>query len=330
MRIFAALTLILLTGSVASAQTTFELTDEGFVPVAVPEAGTAEADMAHARRLIAQERPDEARDFLDGWIKDHADHPLMVEALLLRGDAKAAAGDYWKALFDYEELLTYYPASQQYVTALEREYEIAIMFTTGVKRKLWGVRWLPADGEGAELLIRIQERAPGSAIGEKASVALADYYYGRGEMILASDAYDLFLVNYPDSELRQWALLRLVQASLARFKGPEFDATGLIDAAERLRQYRDEFPAGADRIGAEALLVRIRESLARRDYATADWYDRTGEKVSAALLYRRLLEEYPDTGAARQALGRLDKLDVPAVRGVAVMRHDETQMTNDE
>src|SRR5690606_29184716 len=41
-RIFAALTLILLTGSVASAQTTFELTDEGFVPVAVPEAGTAE------------------------------------------------------------------------------------------------------------------------------------------------------------------------------------------------------------------------------------------------------------------------------------------------
>ncbi|MEM9419229.1 MAG: outer membrane protein assembly factor BamD [Planctomycetota bacterium] len=297
----------------AAGQSSYELTDEGFEAIAVPEPGTPAAELAAARKLIAQDEPKKALKALEQWIKDNPNDPLAVEAYLLRGDAKAANGDFYKALFDYEEVITYYPASEQFWTAIEREYEIGVLYTTGFRRKLWGVRWLPADGEGAELLIRVQERAPGSPIGERASIALADHYFNSSQMILATDAYDLFLINYPESELRQWALLRLIQASLARFKGPEFDGTGLIDAGERLQQYRDEYPAAAERVGVEALLVRIRESLARRDFTTANWYDRTGEKVSAVLLYRRLIEEYSDTAAARDAVARLEAMGEPPV-----------------
>ena len=292
----------------ARGQTSYELTDDGFVAREAPDPASPAGELAAARRLIAEDRPKQALKAIDDWIDAHPDHPLTVEALLLRGDAKAARGSYYAALYDYEQVIELYPASEQFLTAIEREYEIAVMYTTGVRRKLWGFRWVPADGEGEELLIRTQERVPGSALGEKASVALADYYYQKPQMDLAAEAYDLFLQNYPESDLRQWALLRLIQASLATFKGPEFDATGLIDAAERVRQYKIEYPAGADRIGAEALLVRINESLARRDYATAAWYDRTGEDVSAALLYRRLIEEYPVTAAARRAVERLEAL----------------------
>lgn len=304
---------LLLVGIVTHAQTSYELGDEGFEAIAIPEPGTPASELAAARKLIAQDQSKEALESLKLWLETYPNDPLTVEALMLRGDAKAAMGDFYKSLFDYEEVITFYPASEQFWTALEREYEIGVLYTTGFKRKLWGIRWLPADGEGAELLIRVQERAPGSPIGEKASVALADHYFNSAQMILATEAYDLFLINYPDSELRQWALLRLIQASLARFKGPEFDGTGLIDAGERLRQYRDEFPAAAERVGVEALLIRIRESLAQRDYASANWYDRTGEDVSAVLLYRRLILEYSDTAAARDAVARLDDLGQPPV-----------------
>ncbi|MEM1109111.1 MAG: outer membrane protein assembly factor BamD [Planctomycetota bacterium] len=309
------LCLVALSGfaGVTLGQTSYELTDDGFEAIAVPEPGSPEAELAEARRLIAQGTPHKVFKLLDQWFTDHPGHPLTVEARLLRGDANAAQGEYYLALFDYEEVITFYPASEQFWTALEREYEIGVLYTTGFKRKLFGIRWLPAEGEGAELLIRVQERAPGSDIGERASIALADHYFRSRQMPLATDAYDLFLINYPQSELRQWALLRLIQASLARFKGPEFDATGLIDAAERLGQYRDEFPAAAESVGVEALLIRIRESLARRDFASANWYDRTGQTVSAVLLYRRLIEEYSDTAAARDAVARLEKLGEPPV-----------------
>jgi len=308
--LFAA---VLVSAVEASAQPSYELTDAGFVPLAVAEPGTPAAELADARKLIAQEQPHDARKALEQWFKDHPGDPLTVEARLLLGDAKAAAGDYYDSLFDYEDVITFYPASQQFTTALQREYEIAVLFTTGLKRKLWGVRWLPADDEGAELFIRIQERSPGSAIGEKASVALADHYFRSSDMALAAEAYDLFLLNYPNSDLKQWAMLRLIQSSLARFKGPEFDATGLIDAGERLRQYRHDFPAGADRIGADALLIRIRESLARRDFASAAWYDKTNQSVSAVLLYQRLIQEYPDTTAARDAIARLEQRGEPPI-----------------
>ena len=274
----------------------------------MPEPGTPAAELADARRLIAEDELKQAEKQLSKWLKVHKGHPLRVEALLLRGDARLMAGDFYKSLFDYEAIATYYPATEQFNVALRREFEVATRYTQGVKRKLWGRRWLAAGDDGAELLIRIQERVPGSELGERASLALSDFYFHDGQMDLAAEAYDLFLINYPRSDQRSLAMLRGVQASLARFSGPEFDATGLIDAQERLRQFENEFPAAAERIGAAGLRVRIRESLARRDFSSADWYDRTGQDVSAAVLYRRLLAEYPDTRAGAQAAKRLGEL----------------------
>ena len=271
----------------------------------VPEPGTPAAELADARRLIAEDQSKQAEKQLTQWLKSHPEHPLRVEALLLRGDARLTQGEFYESLFDYEVIATYYPATEQFNVALRREFEVATRFTQGLKRKLWGARLISAGDDGAELLIRMQERVPGSELGERASLALSDYYFTDGQMTLASEAYDLFLLNYPRSEQRSLAMLRGVQASLARFSGPEFDATGLIDANERLRQFELEFPAAAERIGATGLRVRIRESLARRDLTSADWYQRTGKKVSAAVLYRRLLAEYPDTQAGAEAAQRL-------------------------
>ena len=240
--LFIAVALSLAAG--ASAQPSYELTDEGFVATEVPEPGTPAAELADARRLIAQDEPKQAEKQLKAWLKAHPNHPLRVEALLLRGDAQLMAGDYYKSLFDYEAIATYYPATEQFNVALRREFEVATRFTQGVKRKLWGRRLLAADADGAELLIRIQERVPGSELGERASLALSDYYFHDGQMELAAEAYDLFLINYPRSDRRSFAMLRGIQASLAQFNGPEFDATGLIDAQERLRQFANEFPCG--------------------------------------------------------------------------------------
>ena len=240
------------------AQASYELTDQGFEAIAVPEPGTAAAGLAEARKRIAQNQPKEAIKLLKQWFEDHPGDPLRVEAVLLRGDAKAATGDFYASLFDYEEVITRYPASEQFWTALEREYKIGVLYTTGFKRKFLGVRWLPAEGEGAELFIRIQERAPGSDLGEKASLALADHYYRAGEMSLATEAYDLFLLNYPRlAGSVQWAH---ASGRSRRQPGTVQGASSSTPRASPTpspappRSYASAYPAAAaDRIGAEAL-----------------------------------------------------------------------------
>ncbi|MEM8782432.1 MAG: outer membrane protein assembly factor BamD [Planctomycetota bacterium] len=294
-------------GGVAWAQETFELTGEGWTQVGAPEPGTPEAELQAIRRALAEDRAKDALALADAWVEANPDSGYLPMALLLRGDAKVARRDYWDALYDYEQIILSYPASAEYLTAVEREFAIAQVFLDGWRRKLLGIPVLPTDGEGEELLIRVQERAPGSRVGHDASLALADYYFRQQEMSLAAEAYDLFMENYPDSERREWALLRLIQSNLARFKGPRFDGTGLIEADERLQQYALEFPASAERIGVPALRERINESLARRDLSTAGWYVRRNDPVAAATMYRRLVQEFPQTRAAREAIAWLEE-----------------------
>lgn len=293
------------------AQNEYRLTDDGqWRQLESYPPDSPRGRLQAIREALARDRPEHATDLADRWIDRYPNHPLRAMAYFLRGDAKTARRHYYDALFDYEYVIRTFPASPQFLAALEREYEIARLFTHGMNRRFLGLRILPAEGEGEELLIRIQERAPGSELGEKASLALSDYYFGKGKMELAAEAYDLFLENYPRSEHREWAMLRLIQASLARFKGPAFDPTGLIEAAQRLKMYREEFPAAAEKMGADALLVRIDESLALGELVTARWYQRRHEPVSAAYIYRRLVERYPHSAAARKAIDRLDAMDV--------------------
>ena len=292
----------------AAAQERFELSDGQWQRQEAPAPDSPAGELQSIRRTLAKGEAEAAETAASDWIEQYPNHPQMPEARLVRGDARAAQRHYYDALYDYEYIARAFPSSDQFHTALRREFEIARLFTQGVNRRFLGMRLLPAEDDGEELLIRIQERAPGTTIGAEAHLELADYYYRQREMSSAAEAYDLFMQNYPDSDQREWAMLRLIQANLARFKGPRFDSTGLIEASQRLKTYREQFPAAADRIGADALLVRINQSLAKKSLLTAHWYARRGRQVSAAYLYGRVVRDYPQTAVAGEALARLEQM----------------------
>ncbi|MEX0774960.1 MAG: outer membrane protein assembly factor BamD [Phycisphaeraceae bacterium] len=310
----AGLMVVALAVGGALGQETYQLGEgQEWRKTQAPEPGSPEAEIQTIRKAVAEERYEHAKELANRWIEQHPNHPMLVEAYLLRGDARVGEGIYYKALFDYELVLRQYPASEQFTTALEREFEIARLYSLGKKRKFLGMPILSAYTESEELLIRIQERAPGSEIGERASLFLGDHYARRGQMERAAIAYEMFLRNYPDSLHREPAMLRLIQSNLAIFKGPRFDATGLLEAAERIKLYRREFPAAAEKLGAEALLTRIDESLARKQYLSGQWYEARGERVSAAVVYQRVVQDHAQTAAAQAAIERLKALGEPVV-----------------
>ena len=291
----------------------YELEGGDWVKQPTPDPGSPEGKLDAVRRLIAQDKGKKAKQAADDWLEDYPDHPMIVEAYLLRGDANVARKHFFKSLYDYEYVIREFPGTEQFHTAMEREFELAKLFAAGMNRRLWGMRILPATGEAEEIMVRIQERNPGSVLGEMASMLLADYYFDKPQMDSAAEAYDLFLINYPRSLKREWAMLRLIQANLARFKGPRFDATGLIDAGQRLKTYRAEYPASAERIGVDALLIRIDESLAMRDMVTAGWHVKRKQELSAIYLYQRVVTDYPQTAAAQDAIRILNEMGAPVL-----------------
>lgn len=304
-----ALAAALLGGS-AHAQQEFRLDDrDQWREQDAPAPGSPAAVIRMAKLALAKGEPKRAKALMDAWLERFPTDPLRAEALLVRGDARNALGEEYEALFDFEEVARRHPSSAAFVPALEREYDIAMRYAGGLKRKFWGTfRIVNTDDDTQEILIRIQERLPGSALAEKAGMSLADFYYERRDMELAADAYDLFVQNYPRSSLADKARLRLIAAYCSGYKGPEFDARGLAEASVKLRELQATEPLLAKQIGAEAILLRVYESEADKRLNTANWYWTTNDPISAEREIRALVKKYPRSVATLQALRVIDEV----------------------
>lgn len=262
-----------------------------------------------ARRAVIDGNTSRARDLATAFIDRYPNSMLQANAYLIKGDAYLEDGDEYKALFEYEEIARGFPSSPVFVTALEREFEIGKAYANGLRRKLLGTfRIVSTQDEAQELLIRIQERLPGSRLAEQAGMELADFYFRIRDLRMAAEAYDLFVENYPRSADVNKARLRLIYSYLADYRGPKYDASGLEEARLRLEDLRTREPGLAQRIGAKSLLVRIYESDARKMLVSAEWYLSINDPISAEVTIRRLVKQYPDSIASLEALREIPKI----------------------
>jgi len=270
--------------------------------VADIDPSSEEAQLLAARRALIDGEPARAERLSSAFLERYPLSRYRADALLVRGDAKRGQDEY-EALFDYEEICRRYPGSAVFIPALEREYEIAVTYADGLRRRFFGTfRWVDASEDAEELLIRVQERLPGSELGEKACMSLADYYFDKREMMMAAEAYRIFIENYPRSGRVSKARLRLIYAYLAGFRGPEYDASGLLEARAKLRSLQSLQPGLAQQVGAESILVRIEESEAAKFLSTAAWYLEVNDPISAELFIRRLVQRHPASIATLEAL----------------------------
>lgn len=298
----------LLAHSSANAQSSeFTLDDSGdWEQTQAPEPGSDAAIMAEATRLIAEDKPGKASDMLDKWLDEHkrSRNTYIPQAYYLHALARYNNGREYKALFDLESIIVDYPGSEYFLKAVELEYQIGLEYIRGKKRRFLGMRIENARPTGEELIIRTQERVPGSELAEEAAMNLADHFYRRRELKLAAEMYAIFRQNFPNSPRVQRAMLREIEANIARFKGPRYDGSGLLDAKLLIEEYQRKFPADAIRSGiTDGLMSWIDESAAQQILDTARWYLKVDDEPSARFVLARLVRRHPATDAADEALG---------------------------
>ena len=292
----------------ALAQSTYTLDDKGdWVETPAPAQGEDAATMNEVRRLIAEGRSGLAYDIVNDWIDRHEDQtlPESPAAYRLRGDALTSLGKEFKALYDYERVARAFPQSEEFPIVVEREFDIAMRYLEGLRVKLLGVRLEDATEIGIELLLRTHERMPGSELGERAAIAVADHYYDVRDMRWAVDAYDAYLASYPNGPNREKALKRRVIGNLARYRGAQYDATSLLDARRQISQLQREIPLEAERLELDERMVRmIDAALAAQTLEAARWRLKRNEPHAARYLLMRIREQRPATDAAEEA-GRM-------------------------
>ena len=304
-RALIILLVALLAAASARAQSTFRLDESGeWVEETPPTLSENESVMTEVRRNIASGRPGVAYDIINDWIErnDAETFPETPLAYRLRGDALTAMGKEFKALFDYELVARSFPQSEEFPIVVEREFDIAMRYLNGLRIKILGVRLENAREVGVELLIRVHERMPGSEIGERAAIAVADHYFSIREMSWAVEAYNAYLRSYPQGPSRERALKRRIIANLARYRGPQRDATSLVDAKRQIAQLQRELPREAERLELDERMVSMIDAeIAAQSLEAAKWRLKRGEDHAARFLLDRLLDRHPGVPASEEA-----------------------------
>lgn len=261
--------------------------------------------------------PEDAKDLLVDWLKAHPSAPDRDRAIYLLGEADYQLDDRIKAFYQLDELLDKYPDSRFYRPALEKQYQIADAFLNGHKTKLLGIgflRVLSADDEAIDMLFRLQERSPGSAMAERCLLRTADFYFSTSQFDLASDAYAAYVRSYPRGSQLPRVRLRQALSSYAQFRGVRFDATALIDARAQFEDIKNRYPELAADNHVQTYIDQINSTLARKMLVTADFYRRTDKITGAVYTLRQLISTYPSSKEAQTAKGELARMPAWALR----------------
>lgn len=221
---------------------------------------------------------------------------------------------WYKAATKYTQFAKAFPDSPLQPAALERIYSVATAYLQGEKRRFFKVLKLPAFDTGAKLMQDIADRAGTAPIAWRALTTLAEKQEKKGKYLDAYKTWSQVADRWPTGEAGQQALLRMGQALHVSYDGIEYDASVLESAKTYFEDFVNRYPEKAVELGIQDYLNTINEQLAYKTYQMGFYYERTGSLEAAELYYNKVLEEWPDSDAAKMAMARSAPNPAPAVR----------------
>lgn len=134
---------------------------------------------------------------------------------------------------------------------------------------------------------------------------LAQAYAGRGEHLLAAQAYARLAESFATDTLADDAMYRSAREYQAMWRSPVLDAQYGGEAQATFELLLGLYPDSEFGDSASRQLGVLQEWFATKDYEAGVWYLRRKAYDSAIIYLRDVVEKYPATDRSRDALLRL-------------------------
>lgn len=170
--------------------------------------------------------------------------------------------------------------------------------------------------EAQKLLDVIKLQYPASQYADDAQYYMAEINYKRGEYVLAAFNYNLVRRAFPTSPFARDALYRASMSYYNLSPDSQRDQSYTKQAIQSFAEFQTFYPS--DSLAGEAgqYINELRETLARRDFETAELYVKMEYPRAALIYYNLVINDYSDTELLEPAyfgklkmLVRLKKID---------------------
>lgn len=142
----------------------------------------------------------------------------------------------------------------------------------------------------------------GTDIGQEAQYLLAESHYNNRRYLLAASEYERYASFYPRSERREEVDFKIGLSYYQMSPRYKLDQTNTYTAMENFRLFSSRYPNSERGDEVAEYITEMREKLARKQYNAAEFYMRTNRYSAAAVYYDLVIDEYPETEWAEQAL----------------------------
>ena len=208
-------------------------------------------------------------------------------------------GELWSAFDVYEQFLQEYAASSRRRAIVEREYAIGQALEDQHRRS-----------RAEDVMEAVAHNASNGPLADDALMFVGRAQLDRERFEDARTTFDLVAQGYPKSK---WNRAAIFMSGVADLRHSRFtpDNEMLLDRAQRAFEiYLRDQPDGQFADEAKKLLSECKEKEAQTLVDVAHFYERRHEPAAAAVYYKMVLEEHPESAsaeAAKSALGRQDE-----------------------
>ncbi len=312
--VLAAITL--LPGSLSVSAETWRLDKEqGFKAVSAQSQDKYLLAVAQIKQMINTGQSKGVSKALNQLKKDFPEIAGPDLDAFIKAEVLFSRGKLVKAVRGYDKFLAKFPESELYEAALDREFAIATAFLAGQKIPVLKIFRIRGYEQGEKVMEKITDRAGNAPIGIKAALAVARSQEKRRKYNDAYLKWSQISSRWPTGQTGKDALLGMARCKHAAYIGPKYDASGLVSAKSYYENFKARYTKDAEELGIDEILRQINEQLAYKQFSIAQFYQKSGNKPAANLYYQMVIDNWPDSTAAKMTKTAMNQVESDSKKG---------------
>lgn len=146
---------------------------------------------------------------------------------------------------------------------------------------------------------------PGATVVDTAIYYLADSYFNQKDHAAAAGEFKKIMTNYPNSTWLDEAAFKVALSDMKQSPPAELDQQFTLLALDEFNEFVETYPDSPLVPEAKNKILELRNKLAKKTYKNGYLYLKTKDYPAALLYFKEVLENYPDTVWAKEALYRI-------------------------